>query len=494
MFWARANGFFAAFSETPPRAEALRELPPGGSVPGSQGKQSRCGWIALRDKILYSMGALACYLICSHIPLYGVLSTETSDPMHWMRVVLGSTRGTLMELGISPLVTSAMVLQLLAGLNLIEVDYSVKEERALFGSVQKLFAFLIAFVQASILVISGVYGEPTEIGAGVCGAIMIQLLVAAIVTILLDELLQKGYGLGSGISLFVSAKVTESVFWKAFSPISSFGPRGYEYEGALMSLLHLLFTRKDKFLALKEAVFRSHLPNVSGIIAAVLIFGAMIYVYSIRYEIRVTSNRVRGQGGNYPIKLLYTGAMPLVLQTAVLSNIYFVSQVLFRKFPNNILVRLIGVWTNHDGGRQQFASGGLVYYVSPPQSLLSVFSDPLQFVVYTAFVLAACAYISRQWMEVSGTAPRDIAKLFHDQQISIQGHRDSNAKAHLAKVIPPIATLGGLALGALAVGADLLSSAGSGVGVVLAVAYILQYIEIFARESQESPLGLSDLF
>lgn len=54
-----------------------------------------------------------------------------------MRVILASNRGTLMELGISPIVTSGMIMQLLAGANLIEVDFGLKDDRALFSGAQK---------------------------------------------------------------------------------------------------------------------------------------------------------------------------------------------------------------------------------------------------------------------------------------------------------------------------------------------------------------------
>ena len=54
-----------------------------------------------------------------------------------MRVILASNRGTLMELGITPIITSGMIMQLLAGANLIEVDFALKEDRALFGGAQK---------------------------------------------------------------------------------------------------------------------------------------------------------------------------------------------------------------------------------------------------------------------------------------------------------------------------------------------------------------------
>ena len=65
------------------------------------------------------------------------MSSDSSDPLYWMRVILASNRGTLMELGITPIITSGMIMQLLAGANLVEVDFSLKEDRALFSGAQK---------------------------------------------------------------------------------------------------------------------------------------------------------------------------------------------------------------------------------------------------------------------------------------------------------------------------------------------------------------------
>lgn len=74
----------------------------------------------------------------------------------------------------------------------------------------------------------------------------VQLFIAGIIVICLDELLQKGYGLGSGISLFIATNICESIIWKAFSPYTINGPRGAEFEGAVIALFHLLLTRVDR--------------------------------------------------------------------------------------------------------------------------------------------------------------------------------------------------------------------------------------------------------
>jgi protein transport protein SEC61 subunit alpha len=77
---------------------------------------------------------------------------------------------------------------------------------------------VITVGQAIVYVMTGMYGDPAEIGAGVCLLIVIQLFVAGLIVLLLDELLQKGYGLGSGISLFIATNICETIVWKAFSP------------------------------------------------------------------------------------------------------------------------------------------------------------------------------------------------------------------------------------------------------------------------------------
>lgn len=67
-------------------------------------------------------------------------------------------------------------------------------------------------------------------GAGNAILIILQLFAAGMVVIILDELLQKGYGLGSGISLFIATNICESIIWKAFSPTTINTGRGTEFE------------------------------------------------------------------------------------------------------------------------------------------------------------------------------------------------------------------------------------------------------------------------
>jgi protein transport protein SEC61 subunit alpha len=208
----------------------------------------------------------------------------------------------------------------------------------------KVFALLISLGQATVYVLTGLYGQPSDLGAGVCLLLIIQLVAAALIVILLDELLQKGYGLGSGISLFIATNICESIVWKAFSPTTVNTGRGPEFEGAIISLFHLLFTWNDKGRALREAFWRERLPNVMNLIATLAVFAVVIYLQGFRIEIPVKSNRFRGQRGSYPVKLFYTSNMPIMLESALTSHVYIVSQMLFSRFPDNFLVKLLGVW------------------------------------------------------------------------------------------------------------------------------------------------------
>lgn len=207
-----------------------------------------------------------------------------------------------------------------------------------------VFALIISLGQATVTVLTGLYGQPSDLGAGVCLLLIIQLVVAALIVILLDELLQKGYGLGSGISLFIATNICESIIWKAFSPRTVNTGRGPEFEGAVVALFHLVFTWNDKGRALREAFWRDRLPNIMNLVATTIVFAAVIYLQGFRVEIPVKSNRFRGQRGTYPVKLFYTSNMPIMLQSALTSNVFILSQMLANRFPSNFLVKLLGIW------------------------------------------------------------------------------------------------------------------------------------------------------
>ena len=158
--------------------------------------------VQFKARLMYTAMALILYLVCSQMPLFGIGPPDSADPLYWMRAILASNRGTLMELGISPIVTSSLFMQFLpAG--------DKAKDKTLHDKAQKVFGMLLTVVQATVYVASGMYGDPWALGLGVCLLIVLQLFAAGLVVLLLDELLQV-YGLGSGTSLFVATNAIGS--------------------------------------------------------------------------------------------------------------------------------------------------------------------------------------------------------------------------------------------------------------------------------------------
>jgi protein transport protein SEC61 subunit alpha len=440
--------------------------------------------IQFREKVLWTAITLFIFLVCCQIPLFGIMSSDSADPFYWLRVIMASNRGTLMELGISPIVTSGLIMQLLAGAKILEVG-DTPRDRALFNGAQKLFGMIITLGQSIVYVMTGMYGDPSELGAGVCLLIILQLFCAGLIVLLLDELLQKGYGLGSGISLFIATNICETIVWNAFSPATVNTGRGTEFEGAIIALFHLLATRTDKVRGLREAFYRQNLPNLMNLLATLFVFAIVIYFQGFRVDLPIKSARYRGQYSSYPIKLFYTSNIPIILQSALVSNIYIISQMLSTKFANNFFVSLLGVWNEGGGPSRSYPVGGLCYYLSPPESLGQIAVDPIHALVYIVFMLGSCAFFSKTWIDVSGSSAKDVAKQLKEQQMVMRGHREKSMIHELNRYIPTAAAFGGLCIGALSVLADFMGAIGSGTGILLAVTIIYQYFEIFVKEQSE---------
>ncbi|PON95832.1 SecY/SEC61-alpha family [Trema orientale] len=406
--------------------------------------------VPFRERVFYTGLSLIIFLVCSQLPLYGIHSATGADPFYWMRAILASSRGTVMELGISPIVTSGMVMQLLAGSKIIRVDNSLREDRALLNAAQKLLGLIIAFAQALAYVISGMYGSTDQLGAG----------------------------------------NIENIIWKALSLTTINSGRGVEVEGAIVALFHLLITRTDKVRALREAFFRQNLPNVTNLLSTVFIFLLVVFFQGFQVVLPLRSKSVRGQQSSYSIKLFYTSNMPIILQSALVSNLYFFSQLLYRNFSGNLFVDLLGKWKQSEySGGQFIPVGGLSYYVSAPTSLADMAADPFRTLFYLGFMLLACALFSKAWIKVSGSSARDVANQLKEQHMVMPGHRDSNLEKELNRYIPTAAAFGGVCIGALTVLADFMGAIGSGTGILLAVTTIYQYIETFEKERARE-LGL----
>lgn len=193
---------------------------------------------------------------------------------------------------------------------------------------------------------------------------------------------------------------------------------------------------------------------------------------------------MKGYKQPYPIKLFYTSNIPIILQTAFVSNLYFFSQILSKKFKGNLIVSLLGKWQEYDMAGHSAPVGGLAYYISPPRDFVDIVRDPFHTLFYIAFVLGSCALFSKIWIDVSGSSARDVAKQLMEQDMIIEGMREESMVRYLNRYIPTAAAFGGMCIGALSIFADFMGAIGSGTGILLAVTIIYQYFEMIAKEKE----------
>jgi len=442
---------------------------------------------SFEEKMKWTLYALIIFLVCCQIPVYGARPPGASDPFYWMRVILASNKGTLMEFGISPIVTASMIMQLVQAAKLIDMDPRDKEDQRLFQVAQRFLGIGIVLLEVIAYVMSGMYGEIGDIGIHNATLIIGQLIVSCVICICLDEMLSNGWGIGSGISLFIACNIAETILWKTFSPIFVNLGRGHEVEGAVFALFHLLFARHDKSRALMEAFYRPQLPNITNLLATLFIFMVVILLQGFQVNLTLVSKRQAGNIFQYPIKLFYTSNMPIILQSTLVSNLFFISKLLYHRLGNNsLLTTVLGRWEEpaYAGNEGMMVPvGGLAYYASPPTSFYAMYEDPIHAVVYLVFMLGTCAFFSRLWIEMSGQSPRDVAMKLKEEKLMIQGYNgdEKAVYAELKKYIPTAASFGGMMVGLLSVTGDFLGAIGSGTGILLAVGIVQEFYEAYQK-------------
>ncbi|MEM3527025.1 MAG: preprotein translocase subunit SecY [Candidatus Bathyarchaeia archaeon] len=432
--------------------------------------------ITFNEKLVWTAIALILYLIMSEVPLYGVGKGGAQDPLGALRVIFASSRGTLMELGIGPIVTGGLILQILSGSKMIDVDMTNPEDRSLFTGASKILAVLMTIFEALAYILGGAYG-PLKVQTQI--AILSQLVASGLILILLDEMLQKGWGLGSGISLFIAAGVAQRIWWDMVAPM---GPmQDGKFLGALIA-----FTQSLQLGEGLKALYRGGgLPDMVGLLTTVAVVIIVIYVNGLKVSVPVSYAKYRGFRGAFPIKFLYTSNIPVIFAAALMGNIYFITQILWQRYNQtntNFWLNLLGTYKVTEGHIEP--TGGLIYYLAPPRSLTGLLGDPFRAAVYAGLFILMCIFFSVTWVEVGGMDPKTVAKQLIDSGMQIEGFRRSSLPIQqlLSRYIPTVTVLGGATVGAIAASADFLGAFGSGTGILLTVGILEQYYQILVKE------------
>lgn len=412
-----------------------------------------------KEKLKWTALILVLYFILTQIPLFG-LSPNAVDQFASLRAVMAGSFGSILTLGIGPIVTASIVLQLLVGSKLLNLDLSSHKDKSLFQATQKVLSIVFTIFEAGVLVLTG---SLIPIDNSYLGVLFLQLVIGAILVIYLDEVVSK-WGFGSGIGLFIAAGVCEAILVGSFN----FLPQtDGSLPGAIPGFIQSCW---------------SGVPDASlliPLIATACVFLVVVYGESMRVEIPISHGQVKGHGrirgsvGKYPLKFVYASNMPVILTSALLVNVSLLASVFQR-----IGVPFLGQIEN---GK---AVSGIALYLSTPSDISLILTDPIRVIVYAIFFLACCILFSYLWVEISGLNAKKISKQLYDSGIQIPGFRSSKRQLYkiLKKYIPPLTIVSGVYVGIIAFAADLTGALGGGTGVLLTVGIIHKLYEEMAEE------------
>ncbi|MFA5746335.1 MAG: preprotein translocase subunit SecY [archaeon] len=407
----------------------------------------------VRQKLLWTLVVLVIYFILGTVTLIGLDQSQTAN-INMYQMILASDIGTLITLGIGPIVLASIILQLLAGVKIINFDFSKPEERAKFTGCQKLLAIVLAIVEAFVYSAFGML-VPMP---GLLWLVVLQIVIGAIIVIYLDEVVSK-YGIGSGIGLFIAAGVCQAIIWRIFSlPIvASNYPGGLIFQG-----FNYIMTG-----ATIELLTYVLLP----ILFTLLVFFAVVYVESIHVNIPLTVGR-SGMGANFPVKLMYVSNMPVILTGTLFANFALFGSLAKGTAAGNILTPIANFLNPPNGLLQTAIFGGATWGMA-----LAAFGYAILFVL-------VCVIFGKFWVEVGGQGTANVAGQLQRSGMSIPGfRRDERVLVTvLDRYIPTIVILGSLAVGILAVVADLTGAIGTGTGILLTVGIVYRFYEQLAKE------------
>src|SRR3989339_1184415 len=152
--------------------------------------------LSFNVKLKWTLIVLVAFFILSNIFVFGLLK-ENYENFKFIAVLTGSSFGSIVTLGIGPIVMASIILQLLVGSKILDIDVSNPEGKKYFQGLQKLLVFFFILFEAMIYVLmNGLQAAP-----GYTGLVIFQLILGGLVIFYMNELCEK-WGFGSGVSLF----------------------------------------------------------------------------------------------------------------------------------------------------------------------------------------------------------------------------------------------------------------------------------------------------
>ncbi|MBU0980671.1 MAG: preprotein translocase subunit SecY [Nanoarchaeota archaeon] len=427
--------------------------------------------LSFKEKLKWTLIILVSFFILGLVPLFG-LGENALAQFDYLSIILGAEFGSIISLGIGPIVTASIVLQLLIGSGILKMDLTKHEDKKRFQGLQKMLAIAFIILESAIYVLMGGLAPSTSLAGTALFAqlelmMIIQLAIGGLLILFMDEVVSK-WGFGSGISMFIAAGVSKSMFIRALSWLPS--PANPEFAtGAIPSLF--------QFLAAGDAINAT--LKIAALASTVVVFALAVYTQAMKVEIPLSFGRVRGYGMRWPLSFIYTSNIPVILVAALMANMQ-----LWARLLQNWGYPLLGTYS------QSGVATGFIAWIQSPDIVRQVItgsltgSDIAHASAYLLFMIIGCVIFSWFWMQTAGMDSKSQAKNIMASGLQIPGFRKDQRVLErlLDRYIKPLTVMGAIAVGLLAGLADLSGSLERGTGILLTVMIIYRLYEEISRQ------------
>jgi len=451
--------------------------------------------VPFKKKLYWTLGVLVLYFALTNVTVYGV--NVQGNLFGQFRSVLAGAQGSILHLGIGPIVTASIVLQLLDGSDMLPINTDEPRGQALYQGLQKFLVVIMSILTAAPMVASGFLQPATGMGLPpglMAWVVFLQVALGGVLILYLDEIISQ-WGVGSGVGLFIIAGISQQIIGGLFDWSTAGGVAGIAdlSTGLLFRWYQIFSGAYDPGFALTSGDGFWFLMTYGGqilfVLTTVLIFAIVVYAESVRVEVPLSHSRVKGARGRYPVKLIYASVLPLIFVRAIQANIQMFGQILYSQGFQPAWFAV------YDQGQ---ATSGLMYYLSPINSPLDWMwflpvgpsQEPWQILtrlgVDFLVLTAGGAVFAVFWVETADMGPDSVAQNIQQSGMQIPGFRQNPAVVEkvMDRYIPQITVMSGILLGILAVLANVLGTIGNvtGLGLLLTVSITYKIYEEIAEE------------
>jgi len=430
--------------------------------------------LSFNVKLKWTLIVLILFFILANIPLFG-LSNNALDRFKYLAIILGTDFGSIISLGIGPIVMASIILQLLTGSGILNIDTNTHEGKKLFQGMQKILVlFFIIFESAVYVLMKGL-----EAAQGFVGLLIFQLILGGLAIYYMNEVSEK-WGFGSGVSLFIGAGVSWRLITSAFQFVNEQG------KNCLVNFSETACS--GKVLLLIQSITNKYstelLSSLSAIVVTILIFLLVVWVQSLKVEIPLSYGRIRGYGVKWPLAFFYSSVIPVILTAALVANL-------------QLFGGMIENWLGHPTFLGHFVNGqavsGLAFWLGSTHLLGLIIQGgflPIYLFQGLTHILAyaiLCAVFATFWVKTSGMDAKSQAKKIAASGLQVSGFRQDPRilESILDRYIMPLTVMGGLAIGLLAAFTDLLGALVSGTAILLVIMIMYQFYQSIAKQHAE---------